>query len=150
MKKSTLNHRPAQKRPSDADNGVTDLFANQAVIPPIQSQDYETMQKKAKFDEVAPAEGMIKKQALAPIKVGNVQRPQVPGTAIFQSPFEFIDYLEENPSVKEFAYGVPKNQGTKIAFNPYDLKLVEYADVDKRAGYFTISRNVWILSYLIE
>lgn len=149
MKKSTLNHRPAQKRLSDAGSG--EHFSRRSVIPPIQNQDFESIQKKARFDEVAPAAEMIKKQALAPIKPGNVQRPQVPGTAIFQSPFEFIEYLEEYPAVKEFAYGVPKNRGANNeSFNPYDLKLVEYADVDKRSGYFTISRNVFDQLILIQ
>lgn len=47
--------------------------------------------------------------------------------------------------MKEFAYGVPRVRGKAFGvFNPYDLKIVEYSEIEKgdAYGYYTISRSV--------
>lgn len=156
MAQSKLSHSTAPQKRLSSDNLSSNnaapldsgaRFVGQSVVPPIQSEQQPSANKKARFtsqdkDEVmdiAPSAEPIKKQnQLVAIKTGYVPRP-----LNAQNPFEFINYLKANPSVKEFAYGVPKSRGVALeSFNPYDLKLVEYGDIEKKYGYFTISRNV--------
>ncbi|KAJ3183889.1 Dynein heavy chain 6, axonemal [Geranomyces variabilis] len=56
--------------------------------------------------------------------------------------FAFISYLEAHPQTKEFLYLNPVKLSVKRGqplFNPYYLEIVDYADVDKAGGYYTIS-----------
>lgn len=53
--------------------------------------------------------------------------------------FSFIEYLKQNPHTTGFAYLINKNPA-----NPYDLTVVEYSQIDKSQGYYTLSREVKI------
>lgn len=134
--------RPHKRNSEDLSGRLT----SPPVIPPIPSEGQ--IKKRAKFfaeeDESTPmeienvvAESVQRKIRLASISSSSQRQ------LMFQTPFEFIEYLQSNPAIKEFAYGIPKIKSASEPFNPYDLKLVEYSDIDKSTGYYTISRNVY-------
>ncbi|KAJ1555299.1 Dynein heavy chain 6, axonemal, partial [Nowakowskiella sp. JEL0078] len=57
-------------------------------------------------------------------------------------PFNFINYLLSNPKSKEFVYMNPVKDSGKYGqatFNPYYLRIVDFGEVDKVGGYFTLS-----------
>ncbi|KAJ3111626.1 Dynein heavy chain 6, axonemal [Phlyctochytrium bullatum] len=59
-----------------------------------------------------------------------------------KDPFAFIEYLQQRPSSKEFAYMnivKPTAKQGNLTFNPYNLEIVDFSKVDKRYGYYTIS-----------
>ncbi|KAI8850636.1 hypothetical protein BC829DRAFT_146293 [Chytridium lagenaria] len=59
-----------------------------------------------------------------------------------RDPFEFISHLQERPLSKEFAYMniiKPSVKQGNLTFNPYNLEIVDFSEVDKRYGYYTIS-----------
>jgi hypothetical protein len=61
------------------------------------------------------------------------------------SPFEFIDYLNHNPSSKEFIYLVyAQSYHSNQLFNPYNLKRVDFSQIDLKSGsgFFTLSSEV--------
>ncbi|KAI9363382.1 dynein heavy chain and region D6 of dynein motor-domain-containing protein [Zopfochytrium polystomum] len=63
-------------------------------------------------------------------------------TRAMTDPFEFIKYLEHKGKTKEFVYlNAKKSQLTRgtPTYNPYNLEIVDYIDVDKKNGYFTLS-----------
>ncbi|KAI9095538.1 hypothetical protein DFS34DRAFT_182154 [Phlyctochytrium arcticum] len=59
-----------------------------------------------------------------------------------QEIFAFVKHLEKHPNTNEFLYLNPVKLNVKRGsptFNPYNLEVVEYADVDKEGGFYTIS-----------
>ncbi|KAJ3215607.1 Dynein heavy chain 6, axonemal [Dinochytrium kinnereticum] len=57
-------------------------------------------------------------------------------------PFHFIEYLQERPHSKEFAYMniiKPSVKQGNLTFNPYNLEIVDFSQIDKHYGYYTIS-----------
>jgi hypothetical protein len=61
--------------------------------------------------------------------------------------FDFIEFLRSNPETTKFVYLRPIPCVVKIGqpfFNPYNLEIVEYADLDTKSseGYYTLSARV--------
>jgi hypothetical protein len=59
----------------------------------------------------------------------------------FREPFEFINFLISKPQSNDFVYMNPVKIGY-TNFNPYNLEICEYSEVDRIGGYFTLSRAV--------
>ncbi|KAJ3032226.1 Dynein heavy chain 6, axonemal [Rhizophlyctis rosea] len=61
-----------------------------------------------------------------------------------KDPFAFISHLQSHPTTQAFAYMKPIQPAIKRgqpSFNPYNLEIVEFAEIDKDSpeGYYTIS-----------
>ena len=65
------------------------------------------------------------------------------------NPFEFLEYIQKRPKSKEFVYLTPKDSGIsgRQNENPYDLIIVDYMDIDKAKGFYTMSAEVRIPSF---
>ena len=109
------------------------LEETRQVIPPISSDKKVKMQS----NQASPAAEAYENRLAKLANIAQKLEQQQPHIA-FNSPFEFINHITSTNS-KDFAYGVPK---TQERFNPYDLKLVDYFDIDKSLGYYTISKQV--------
>ncbi|KAJ3226918.1 Dynein heavy chain 6, axonemal [Clydaea vesicula] len=125
------------------------------VIPPINQFEINKQTKKVKLcasDDVNINENEFNPIFLAPsaekinqkvklVALNYTEQQQIFSSANFQTPFQFIEFLHKNPRSKEFAYGVPKMTSSMDSFNPYNLRLIEFNEVEKKAGYYTISRE---------
>ncbi|KAJ3105519.1 Dynein heavy chain 6, axonemal [Phlyctochytrium planicorne] len=61
-----------------------------------------------------------------------------------KDPFKFIEFLQAHPHSKDFAYMniiKPSVKQGNLTFNPYNLEIVDFSQVDKRYGYYTISNS---------
>ncbi|KAJ3347122.1 Dynein heavy chain 6, axonemal [Entophlyctis luteolus] len=60
-----------------------------------------------------------------------------------RTPFDFIRYMEaKETATKEFAYlnaVKPSVKRGNLVYNPYNLEIIEYKNIDKEDGYYTIS-----------
>jgi hypothetical protein len=65
----------------------------------------------------------------------------VPKRRVFQKPFDFIKYLEKNKKSEEFVYLRPC-VSEHDSSNPYNLEIVEYAEIERNKDFYTISRKV--------
>ncbi|KAJ3267030.1 Dynein heavy chain 6, axonemal [Chytriomyces hyalinus] len=71
---------------------------------------------------------------------------ELPLTAaqLARAPFDYIKYLQSRGRTKEFAYFKAIQQSIKRGnptFNPYNLEMVEYKDMDRSDGFYTISAS---------
>ncbi|KAJ3027001.1 UNVERIFIED_CONTAM: Dynein heavy chain 6, axonemal, partial [Siphonaria sp. JEL0065] len=71
---------------------------------------------------------------------------EVPPSGLRQckKPFQFIQYIETRGDSKEFAYLQAIKPSLKLGsstFNPYNLEILEYKDIQKEEGYYTISKH---------
>jgi len=61
------------------------------------------------------------------------------------SPFKFIEYIKQHPETKEFIYCnimQPKVAKGQPSYDPYNLEVVEYSNIDKSNHYYTLSAKV--------
>ena len=99
----------------------------------------------APLPDIALAREPIKKAKVAGMKPEEIKRISnlLFSTADrFQTIAEFISFLAKFPDSKEFAYAVPITSGIVNKKSPYNLKIVQYKNIDKSQGYYTISVNV--------
>ncbi|KAJ3023365.1 Dynein heavy chain 6, axonemal [Thoreauomyces humboldtii] len=114
-----------------------------SVIPPIDpSQRFLEHTTAAEVKQLRAPEAPI-----AAEPADNEQTVQIADKSKSQSKttkelFAFIKHLEAHPQSKEFLYLNPVKLSVKRGqptFNPYNLEIVDYADVDKLGGYYTLS-----------
>jgi hypothetical protein len=67
-----------------------------------------------------------------------------------KDPFQFINHLREHPNTKEFRYMRPVKNSSKGDIDPYSLEIVEYEEVDKVNGYYTISAEVFLFKFSVK
>ncbi|KAJ3101998.1 Dynein heavy chain 6, axonemal [Phlyctochytrium planicorne] len=75
-------------------------------------------------------------QAMMSFQIGTEDK-SVPTYMLTKSPFDFIEFLKSKPDSGNFAYlnVVRKSE----AYNPYCLEIVDFSNVDRRNGYYTLS-----------
>ena len=63
------------------------------------------------------------------------------------SPFKFIEYIKQHPETNEFIYCniiKPKIAKGQPSYDPYNLEVVEYSNIDRSNYFYTLSAKVKI------
>lgn len=61
------------------------------------------------------------------------------------SPFKFIEYITQHPETNEFIYCniiKPKIDKGQPSYDPYNLEVVEYSNIDRSSHFYTLSAKV--------
>jgi len=61
------------------------------------------------------------------------------------SPFKFIEYIKQHPETNEFIYCniiKPKIVKGQPSYDPYNLEVVEYSNIDRTNNFYTLSSKV--------
>ncbi|KAI9333548.1 dynein heavy chain and region D6 of dynein motor-domain-containing protein [Obelidium mucronatum] len=92
---------------------------------------------------ISHAEEQSKKLLKYTFQMGSEEVPPS-GLRQCKNPFQFIQYIEARGDTKEFAYLQAIKPSLRLGnstFNPYNLEILDYKDIKKEDGYYTISKN---------
>jgi hypothetical protein len=110
------------------------------VIPPIPSKHV------TQDTSITPVESEVKKNK---VSQDDIVMDPASATDVIKTPFDFFEFLKENPTTLEYVYLVPvsTNQKGQSTYNPYNLKIVGYFDIDTSSneGYYTLSALVKVI-----
>lgn len=131
---------------------------NVPVIPPIasrQQSDKDKSPKRVRIDENQnqieniPSSAEERSIAFVSDRDTMTHKSQFEGKDLL----EFIQFLKDHPTTKQFVYLVPTKTPIKRGqpfINPYNLEIVDYNKIDKSRGFFTLSVDVCYIFYLFS
>jgi hypothetical protein len=114
-----------------------------SVIPPIENGSFR---EEVVFDTAVDMQVDFGENNSNTKKIDSA-KSSIPLQESYQTAFDFLKRLQENPNTKEFVYLVPIQavSNKSVIFNPYDLVIREFHEINVNAseGYYTLSANVF-------
>ncbi|KAI8907759.1 dynein heavy chain and region D6 of dynein motor-domain-containing protein [Powellomyces hirtus] len=139
-----LNHLMKPHKADDNTLSAEITKRTRSVVPPIGGGGDGVLQPENKRIKVTGSGDLM--EGIQNEVTPDTKAPDTTGTTnrTTKELFAFIKHLEAHPQSKEFLYLNPVRISVKRGqplFNPYNLEIVDYAEVDKVGGYYTISAS---------